>query len=278
MGKNLRFMNNKNLTILVVSTDSYSDLWDNFFHCFHKYWSDCPYDVRLVNNLKNINISGVDIYHNSFDAQWSERTRSALMQIETRYICFMLEDFFISSKVDNKQIEEAIKIMEKAQIKYYKLLSLTDFISKPYKSSTYLQEITESYPYGISLMPAIWEKNLFLEKIGKDNYNPWRFEADRLREEKCSNNSSNVIGVFDNRNILNITHMVVQGKYLPPSIKKLQKLGFYFDKNSRETMSYTNFLFYKLKNYIGIKIRKYPFLGFLLYPFKRFSISEKYKS
>ena len=44
-------INNKNdVTILVVSCDKYKDLWIPFFHCFFKYWSDCPYPVFLASN------------------------------------------------------------------------------------------------------------------------------------------------------------------------------------------------------------------------------------
>lgn len=262
---------------MVVSTDSYCDLWNDCFGCIKKYWEDCPYKIVLVNNSIDFNYPNIEIINCGTDAQWSERTRKALQKIDTKYVCFMLEDFFISASVNSNLISEAISFMDEHGINYYKLMSLTKFISDKYNSFDYLQKITQSYPYGISLMPAIWNRDFFLEKIGEGKYNPWKFEIDRLEEEKKSSNSSKIIGVFDNRNILNITHMVVQGKFLPSAIKKMGKLGF-CQTPLRKSMSYPEYYFYRIKLFVTVQIRKYPVIRTLLSPLKKYSISEKYKS
>ena len=114
-----------NLTILVVSYDGYRDMWNDFFNCKKLNWPDCPYETVLANNIDDFQYEGVRVINCGKDAQWSTRTRKALEAINTKYVCFMLEDFFISKKVETTVIEDVLKTMETNEIKYYKLLSLS---------------------------------------------------------------------------------------------------------------------------------------------------------
>lgn len=92
-------MTEDKLSIVVVSTDSYSDLWPDFFKCLKDYWPDCPYKIYLVNNILDPDFDGVEVINSGENAQWSERTRNALHKIPTKYVCCLLEDFFISEKL-----------------------------------------------------------------------------------------------------------------------------------------------------------------------------------
>ena len=264
------------MTIIVSSTDGYKDLWPNFFKCKAKYWQNCQYPTFLVNNIERPNITDVNVINCGVDASWSERMRKALNQIDTEYVCFLLEDFFITNHVDNKNIQEALQYMQSNNIKYYKLLTINPIETPFFKDSKFLKILPANYPYGISLMAAIWDRKFFLEKIGNQNYNPWKFETDRLKEE--NNSGSEIVGIYDNRNILNITHMVVQGQYLLPSLKKAYDLGLKMSLADRPAMSLKSYIFYKVKGYIGIKMRKYPLIAFLLKPIvKKHSVAYKYR-
>lgn len=264
------------LSIVVVSTDSYSDLWPDFFKCLKDNWPDCPYKVYLVNNTLNPNIDGVEVINCGENAQWSERTRIALNKIPTKYVCCLLEDFFISDKVDTAVVKEAIDFMEKEGFLYYKILSLSKFTTENYKSIPYLQTIPASYRYGISLMASIWDKNYFLEKIGKENYNPWKFEVDRLNEEKEAKDPFKTVGVYDNRNILKITHMVVQGKFIPHSLRIMRQKG-YCKSVDRSSMSLLYYRIHRIKGYVGTLYRKYPIIRKMLYPLRNYSVTERNK-
>lgn len=268
-------MSKPDLTIIVVSTDSYADIWAPFFDCKNKYWNDCKYETILVNNTLNVTYSNTYVLNCGEDAQWSDRTRKVLSEIDTKYVCFLLEDYFISSTVDNDTIDEVISFMETSGIKYYKLLSLSEFKSAPYKKSNHLREITAKYPYGISLMPAIWDRQYFIDMVGKDSYTPWKFEVDRLIEEKKAT-TDEIIGVYDNRNILNITHMIVQGKYLRNSYKIIKEKGIDISLDSREVMTLWEYYRHRLKQKLGGYIKKIPYIMEIGKPLKKYSVSAKY--
>lgn len=224
---------NNDLTFLLVSYDGYSDLWDNFFECKEKFWKDCPYEFVLANNTKQYKRDNVRVINCGKDAQWSTRTRMGLESIGTRYVCFLLEDFFISGFVDNEKIRNAVNVMDENDIPYYKLMSLSK-ISTPYFDKTNrLRIIPANLKYGVSLLAGIWEKDYFLKLIGWDNYNPWKFEIERNVEVDNAADNTSLAGIYDERNILNICHMIVQGKYLPTSVKVMKNRGIIVDFSLR---------------------------------------------
>ena len=53
--------NNSDLSIVVVSYDGYSDLWEDFFALKNKYWTDCPYPTYLANNIKEFQFMNVNV-------------------------------------------------------------------------------------------------------------------------------------------------------------------------------------------------------------------------
>ena len=232
----------KNLTFLVVSYDGYSDMWDVFFECKEKFWKDCPYEFILANNTINYRREGVRVVNCGKNAQWSTRTRLGLEAINTPYVCFLLEDFFLSENIDNTLIEEAINLMKSDDIKYYKLLSLSKIKTSRYKNYSGLRVIPSDLKYGVSLLAAIWERKHFLEIIGPDDYNPWRFEIER--NEETNNREGVIAGVYDERNILNICHMVVQGKYLPSAVRTMTKKNIKIPISTRGVHS----VFFEFRN------------------------------
>ena len=253
------------MTILVVSYDGYSDLWDNFFKCKELYWRDCPYETVLANNKLEYKRDGVRVIHCGSDAQWSTRARTALKSIDSKYVCFLLEDFFISSFVDSSLVEGALNLMEQDSLKYYKLLSFSKIRTPQYKNKFGIKEIPNNLNYGVSLLAAIWEKDYFLEKIGEEDYNPWRFEADRnVESESASSDEKYIDKVYDSRNILNICHMIVQGKYIRRGVHVIAQKGINVDLSKRPVMTISETFSYKLKRFGSPIIRKYPFLRGLL--------------
>lgn len=264
----------KDLTILVVSYDGYADMWDNFFLCKEKYWPACPYNTVLANNSIPYKRDSVNVINCGNVAQWSSRTRKALQEIKTKYVCFVLEDFYFSAPINTKDFEEAIQLMEADNIKYYKLLSFTDIKTTEYRGFSHLQQIPDNFPYGISLMSAIWDREYFLEKIGECNYNPWKFEVDRLLEEKGKTGDS-MVGVYDNRNPLNICHMAVQGKYLPPAVKQMKKCGIKIDTTRRGVMSLWSYTIYSFKRWASQWTDQHPAAQKIVHLLYRGSVTAK---
>lgn len=253
-------MKDSRLTIIMVSCDDYSDMWSDFFKLKEMNWADCPFETVLANNVKNYQNNSVRVINCGLDAVWSKRTRTALEQIESKYVCFMLEDYFISDKVDTFAICKALNLMDLKGIKYYKLLSFSKIKTPYYDAEDGVRIIPDNLRYGISLQPAIWDREYFLELIGEEDYNPWVFEVRRIEEAKTKEPPFTVLGLYNERNLLNICHMVVQGKYIPNALKKMEKKGYIVDTHKRDLLKGKKLLEHNLKNILEPIITAFPWV------------------
>lgn len=248
------------MAIVVVSYDGYSDLWQDYFDLLNKYWEDRKYPVYLANNTKKPNFKNVIVINGGENSQWSTRTRIAVENIKEPYICLLLEDFFTSSKIDSSVIENIMTFIKENNIKYYKLNSFSKIKGKKFKNSDYLFRIPQNLDYGISLQPAIWERNFLLELLGTEDYNAWKFEADRVKESSGSPKAPLEGCLYDNRNVLKICHGVVQGKFLPPAVKCFKKQNYFLNVENRGVMTKKEYAFYKFKliakNYFPRTLKK----------------------
>jgi len=276
-GKKYEVMKNDNLAIVIIGYDGYSDLWDNFFFLLNKYWSDRKYQAYLVTNLSNIKYDKTITIPCGEDCEWSKKVYDFIKNCNEKYVLLLLEDFFISKYVDNKYFEEIYKIIVEDDIDYFKLNTFSKIKGKKYKNYTNIKTINYDQDYAISLQPAIWKTNFLMTLLGVGNYNAWKFESDRILNKKKIDSGLKLL--YDNRNILNIEHAVVQGKYIPNVVKKFKKQNIKFNYQKRlELNFYENFKYEFKKNFIKIMpkfIKKT--IKFLLYNLGFKTISQKNK-
>lgn len=246
-------MKRNNMSILVVSCDDYSDLWDPFFFLMNKYWKDNKYPIYLTTNTKNYIKESINVINNPKDFEWSKRTKSALEKINSEYVLLLLEDYFFSKKVDNQKIMDILQLMTQDKILYYKLNSFSKINSKAYNNKNYLKIIPNDLKYGVSLQPAIWNTKFLYDLIGDGNYNPWYFEKKILNENLKIEPKK---FLYDNRHILNIKHGLVKGKWLPSTLKYFKRRGINLNKNNdRKKLSIEEVLILNIKKYIKFFLR-----------------------
>lgn len=216
------------LSIVVIGFDGYSDLWDDCIGLIKKFWIDCPYEIVFVNNELEKKWENVTVLHAGVEAEWSKKVQVALNYCNSRFICLLLEDFLIGDLVDAKKISNLIELMIAKNIDYIKLADMNNAAKdrcKAVPENKHIHKVRYCDDYGISLQPSIWKKEFLIEKLGQENYNAWVFEFDRVKESRPNDKGYRENVLFDTRNILNIQHGVIQGKYLPLTIKYFKKRG-----------------------------------------------------
>lgn len=221
---------NKNLSIIIVGFDGYSDLWNDCFFLLDKYWNDCPFKIIFVNNSCDYKWKNIEVIHAGQNAEWSSKVRAALRYCNTQYICLLLEDFFVGKEVKTNKITDLLNLMSLNNVKYVKLVDLNGFFSpfrKRVKENHSIRYVRKCDEYGISLQPAIWRVDFLLEKLGVGNYNAWKFEFDRVHESQEKGHKYFNDILFDSRNILNIKHAVIQSYFIPSTISYFEKRGIH---------------------------------------------------
>ena len=95
------------VSLLILSCDNYSDLWEPFFKLKNKYWKDCKYKTYITTETKDCKYATA-LKHNYPIEQWTTRLKKSLEEIDTKYVLIMDGDFFIRDYVDQSRIDYAL--------------------------------------------------------------------------------------------------------------------------------------------------------------------------
>ena len=171
--------NKLQLTILVNSCDAYEELWDPFFTLLSKYWNSIDVPIILNTESKDYSYNGLDIdcvHPEKSDTAYGARLLNALKHIKTKYVLFLLDDFFIRQEVDVNKIKQIIQWMDSDN----KIAMFTCNTTKTY----YDWEVNrydgyKRVPYGnsytLTMQAGIWNVDK-LKKYWRENVSPWEWE------------------------------------------------------------------------------------------------------
>lgn len=162
-----------NCSLVIMSCDAYEDLWDVFFTLKDKYWSCCPYKTYLITETKDSK------YCETIKVQgtWTERLRKALEIIDTEYVIFMMDDFFIREYVDQERIDKIFN--------HFKNDIATFDFEKSFDTRTQNDEVLgfklrfNKDSYLNNCQPSIHNRSKFIERL-QENLNPWEWETKTL--------------------------------------------------------------------------------------------------
>lgn len=166
-------------TLLVNSCDAYKDLWDPFFQLLNSNWPHCPYPVVLNTESEEYSCRylQVSICHAESSAEpWGKRLYNCVKKIQTPYIIFLLDDFFLEAPVDTGKISQCIEWMEQdhniATFSFVPTLwediddkKYQGFLRRPFRCN-----------YKVNCQAAVWRRDCLLKLIRKHE-TPWEFEV-----------------------------------------------------------------------------------------------------
>ncbi len=228
-----------NCTLVINSCDAYSDLWDIFFRLFKIQWMDCPYPIILNTESKDYTADGLNLRCLHFFKQgekvtWSKLTKTVLEKINTDYVIFLLDDFFLESVVLQDKIDECISWMnENKNIATFSFMPAPqpNIISKKYNG---FELRGSKSPYRFNCQAGIWRRKLLIKYL-RDHESAWQFEtwgsirSRRYKEEFYSLCEREPL-VFDYA----WGNPIKRGKWYEPEVLKLEnQFGIKFDWEKR---------------------------------------------
>lgn len=243
--------NQHNCTILVSSCDGYSDLWKPYFKLFKRHWPDCPFPIALITEKKDPKISGVKALKLGEGLDWSTIIQHALDQIDTEYVLFTLEDFFIRKNVNTQLICKLLEDMGSEKIDTLRL-------SPRPKADTIIPGkayglISQNARYRVSTQAAFWRRET-LKNLLVSGESAWQFEA--MGSDRAKNQGY-FVATWDH--VLPYYHHVVErGKWFPWEVIRHKKSGVELDLQSRPMMSALESSRWLLKKSASLMLRKLP--------------------
>lgn len=228
-------------TLLVSSCDKYKDAWKPYFTLLKKYWPEVVnYEIVLSTETEILDDNvGLNIryFHYNEPSSWSKRLKECLKSINTKYILFNLEDFFLQSRVSNEEILSCIGYMEEnPNIAVFYFMRVLD----SYKESDYpnYYEATPDLKYRVNAQVGVWNRIHFIDSLDETE-NPWQFEIDgsaRMKGSslkfychKTADKCYNLAGPFPYMMGWQNGYGISQGKWLWNNKKLFRKNGIKVD-------------------------------------------------
>ncbi len=159
------------ISTVIGSCDAYQPLHKNFDILFKRYWKADTENFFLSET------KGIAGYNNIFSqGDWGKRMLDGLDKVNTEYVVFLLEDYYLSETIDDEFLQDHLNtLLEHRADKImfdtlypdgvYNLESLGNDLYKFRNDSQYLN----------SVQPAIWRTE-HIKKVLNKEYSPWDFE------------------------------------------------------------------------------------------------------
>lgn len=219
------------VSLLVLSCDRYSDLWQPFFTLFWQNWSDCPFPVYLLSNYQSCDDPRVTTLPVGEDVSWSGGLKQALTRIPTPYVMLLLEDFFLLSAVDTPRILACYNTLRQLDGDMLRLKPDPP-PNHPVAGFSAIGQIDKDAFFRISTQAAIWRRE-FLLSLLQERESAWEFEvkaSDRSRQI-----SDRLYCTWEP--VLDYSHAIEKGKWFRWAAKRFGEMEIGCDFTRRPVMT-----------------------------------------
>lgn len=160
------------ISIIVNSCDAFSDCWRPFIHSVRKYWNDCPWPLYIISNNNSIATpEGISFIKVGEDKKFASNLKKAIEAIDSEYIIYLQEDYFLDKAVDQKSIEQHLLYCKLNNIDYMRL-GMPFIKGEPVECYS-VNKLTDKY--ALCLQAAIWKKAT-LDNLLFEGWSGWDFE------------------------------------------------------------------------------------------------------
>jgi hypothetical protein len=167
------------LSIVILSSDGYSDCWDPLFYTLKKYFSGIEkYEIILSTNTKSYSYPGLNILSlaNGMDTPWSKRLKMSLERAKNDNVLVMVEDFILRSPIDTKILDDFLLLMNQSdKVDHIRLLAPLKKIKVATSEFDKLDQMEFDTELRFTYLPGLWKKKTLLKYV-KDYESPFMSE------------------------------------------------------------------------------------------------------
>lgn len=199
--------------ILVLSTDTYRDVWELFFKQFKRAWPHCSFPIYLGSNTcAEVSAENVTVLLSGEDLDWSTSFRNILEQVPQSMLLVLLEDLIIAEEVNEQAINSEFELM---RVKDLHHIQITNNLKADYSCDSEHMYIAKQAPYRINVC-GFWRRETLLRLL-IDGETPWNFEI------MGSYRSAYLDGfVRSTAHPLKLINLIEKGSILPTSVRQLK--------------------------------------------------------
>ncbi|TAM53885.1 MAG: hypothetical protein EPN53_04865 [Acidobacteria bacterium] len=212
------------IPFVVVSCDAYRDVWLPFFHCFFKYWPDCPLPVYLGSNERTFVDPRVRPLMVGVDGGFGANTLAILTRLKSEWLVTCNEDILLDRRLDTQLVIGIIERGLRANAGCLKLIT-TPPMAAVRERNDLVGEVPAGSPYRVSFSLNLWRKEVLLALL-RQTESAWDFErrgnrrADQMKESFLA---------LDWRLARNppipFVHGIIKGRWTSAAVRLLKREG-----------------------------------------------------
>lgn len=179
------------LTVLINSSDGFEDCWSPFFTLFRSHWPDCRYPLLLNTERKSYRHAGLQISSSCVGATesrrltWSECLMRCLDTIDTPFVLYLQEDYFLEAPVLSDSLELLIEEMRAGRADVIRVMECSNAGPWSPTRNPLLWSVDREAQYLVSLQAALWRKST-LRSLLRAHESPWQLEIYGSRRARRS--------------------------------------------------------------------------------------------
>ena len=180
--------NTADVTFLINSCDKYEDAWHPFFECLWHFAGELPYPMVLNTETKqyrspHFNVTSVNIPSGREQLTWSERLLHVLESVDTEFVFFLLEDYFLKESFGRERFEKVISYMKEhpdvgivdIRPRWANSLEEAEQNRITYRDTEDQFILRDSKNFNITCSPAVWRTDA-LRNLLRAHEDIWSFE------------------------------------------------------------------------------------------------------
>lgn len=195
---------NLDIAILILTFDGFNELWTPFYNSFKNAWSNCPYNIYILNNFQSSTIPELTDLNIGEDISWSDSLIKGLKKIEEKYVFILYEDVFFDF-INTLKMEGYFKYAINNNLDALLLREHVNRQGRKYVTRDIFQ-INQNALYRNSLFMNLIKREVLLKMLSSGK-NAWQFEIE------SNNDSKHYIYYSINEKLANYTHCIVKGKW-----------------------------------------------------------------
>ena len=264
------------VTILVSSCDLYEDAWNPFIKLFNIQWPDCPYPMVInseTEDYKGDEENVTAVFPGNKKLTWSERLKYCLDRIDSKFVLFIIEDYFVQKPVNIDVFYHALELMKANENIGMACLShgREDTRNGEYEDDFFFSRLIDEKNL-IWCRVNLYRKS-YLISLLKKHETIWEFESYAWSRAvslpyMILQQKNNHPECFSFSIKVSEGYGITEKKWLPKNKELFEKynisvnfdrLGFWFEKEEEKTEEKKSFIIeflYKIKHTIKVMKRK----------------------
>ena len=258
--------------IVIMSCDSYSDIWQPLLESFDKFWPDCPFPIYLCSELKEFDHPRIRNLRTERELGWAAMTIEILRRLQTPNVIYLQEDYILKGQVSNDKVVRYLEFFQNRNAAYLRLVPLPN-PDQLVDAELNVGIIYAGSHYRTSLQAAIWDRQVLLDLLRPEE-SGWDFERESIR--RSEDIDRDFLSVAVNSDHPNINHhkypidyystAILQGKWQKEGVKILRRAGLDIDTKDRGVLTRWDFFYYhQRKKGDGIRLRVLTWLDRVLF-------------